>query len=78
MNSKQRRQRYRAFPHEFTIHAKQHERYFGFDERVDQANAWLKKQAKRSQWTRDRHGYNHQTFRFRDGGLATAFALKFS
>lgn len=79
MNSKQRRQQ-RVFEHEVTLHAgtRPNERYFEFDRRVEQAKGWLQWQTKRKNWTCGPKLYDRQTFKFRDGGLASVFALKWS
>lgn len=75
MNSKQRRGQ-RAFVHEVKIVCRNDERYFEFDKRVSAAKGWLQWQAKRKNYTLGPKTYNSQTFKFRNGGLASVFALK--
>lgn len=80
MNSKQRRGQ-RVFLHEVTLIAGQgqwkEERYFEFDRRVDQAKQWLQWTTKRKNYTLGRKEYDRQTFKFRNAGTASVFALKF-
>lgn len=77
MNSKQRRNQ-RVFVYEVTLVAgdKGSERYFEFDRRVKEAKGWLQWRAKRKQYTLGPQQWDRQTFKFRDGGLAALFALK--
>lgn len=77
MNSKQRRNT-RVFVHEVTLTAgdRPNENYYRFDQRVANAKGWLQWQAKRKAWTASHKTYNSQTFKFRNGALAVAFALK--
>ena len=79
MNSKQRRGK-RVFVHEVVLHAgsRHGERYFEFDRRVAEAKGWLQWRAKRKHYTLGPRLYDQQTFKFRDGRLAVAFALKFT
>jgi len=79
MNSKQRRAG-RVFLHEITLIAGQRtgERYFEFDNRVSLARQWLQWTTKRKNYTLGPKQYDRQTFKFRSGGLATAFALKWA
>ena len=74
MNSKQRRHQ-RVFEHEVTLHCKDNERYFEFDRRVEQARMWLQWRTKRKNYTLDKTGYAHQTFKFKSAGMASVFAL---
>lgn len=76
MNSKQRRSQ-RGFLHEVTLVAKNTERYFQFDLRVDQAKQWLQWNTKRKNYTILQKQYDRQTFKFRSAGMASVFALKF-
>lgn len=75
MNSKQRRHG-RVFEHSVVLVARNTERYFEFDQRVEQAKMWLQWQTKRKNWTRGRTQYDSAEFKFRNGGLASVFALK--
>lgn len=77
MNSKQRRGQ-RVFVHEVTIVCRNGERYFEFDRRVDEAKGWLQWRAKRKQYTLGPKLYDRQTFKFRNGGMASMFALKWA
>jgi hypothetical protein len=79
MNSRQRRNR-RVFQHEVTLVAGtvHGERYFEFDRRLDLAKQWLQWTTKRKHYTMGPRIYDRQTFKFRSGGLAVAFALKWS
>lgn len=77
MNSKQRRGQ-RVFVHEVTLIAGQRpERYLEFDRRVDQAKQWLQWNTKRKNYTLGPPQYDRQTFKFRNAGIASVFALKF-
>lgn len=76
MNSKQRRNQ-RVFLHEVTLVCGGDERYFEFDRRVDTAKQWLQWNTKRKNYTLCKKGYNAQTFKFRNAGMASVFALKF-
>lgn len=77
MNSKQRRGG-RVFLYEVTLTAsdRPNERYFEFDRRVDLAKGWLQWQTKRKNYTCGPKQYDSQTFKFRNGALASVFALK--
>lgn len=79
MNSKQRRGN-RVFVHEVTLKAGgvPGERYFEFDRRCESAKGWLQWQTKRKNYTTGNKTYDSLTFKFRDGGLASAFALKWA
>ena len=76
MNSKQRR-KLRVFTHEVTLVCSNNERYFEFDRRVDQAKQWLQWNTKRKNYRLEPSQYDRQTFKFRNAGLASVFALKF-
>ena len=78
MNSQQRRH-LRVFVHEVTLIAgtRPGERYFEFDRRVEEAKGWLQWRTKRRNYTLGRRSHDRQTFLFRDGGIASMFALKF-
>ena len=75
MNSKQRRKQ-RVFTHEVTLVCKNSERYFEFDQRVTEAKGWLQWRTKRRNFTMGPKGYDRQTFKFAQPGLAAMFALK--
>jgi hypothetical protein len=84
MNSKQRRHE-RVFAHEVTLVAGRGanlsdavENYYAFEQRCDQAKGWLQWQTKRKNYFVGTRQFDHQTFRFRSGALATVFALKWS
>jgi hypothetical protein len=77
MNSRQRRNG-RVFLHEVTLVAgTQPERYFEFDRRVERAKQWLQWNTKRKNYTMGPRRYDSQTFKFRNAGMASVFALKF-
>jgi len=75
MNSRQRRTQ-RVFEHEVTLTCREGERYSEFDRRIDQAKGWLQWRSKRKNYISERKQFARQTFKFRDAGLATMFALK--
>jgi hypothetical protein len=77
MNSKQRRNQ-RVFAHEVTLVCKNDERYFEFERRVDEAKGWLQWRTKRKQYILGQRGYHSQVFKFRQPGLASMFALKWT
>jgi hypothetical protein len=81
VNSRQRRH-LRVFRHEVTLIAGSHkpqERYFEFEHRLERAETWLRHVTKSKNylilpWTIDT--YFKQTYKFRDGAVATMFALR--
>jgi hypothetical protein len=75
MNSRQRRKE-RVYEHEVTIHPKDGDRYFEFDETIKQAKMWLQWRTKRKNYIIVPNQYRYQTFKFRNGALATVFALR--
>lgn len=77
MNSRQRRHR-RVFEHEVKIVCGNHERYFQFDHRIEQAKGWLQWTAKKKHWHMEYTRHDVATFRFSRGDLATIFALKWA
>lgn len=77
MNSKQRRNQ-RVFLHEITLVCKDGERYFEFERRVEAAKGWLQWTTKRKNYTLSPKVFDRQTFKFRTGGLASMFALKWA
>jgi len=54
------------------------ERYFEFERRVDAAKGWLQWRTKRKNYILGEGGYDRQTFKFRQPGLAAMFALKWT
>ena len=77
MNSKQRRGQ-RVFVHEVVLRPRQGERYFEFDRRTEAARGWLQWNTKRKNYTMMPKQYDHQTFKFRSGAVASIFLLKWS
>jgi hypothetical protein len=77
MNSKQRRKT-RAFVHEVVLEWQSEEKHWEFTRRLEHARGWLQWQTKRKNYTTSREGYYSQTFLFRSGGIASAFALKWT
>jgi hypothetical protein len=76
MNSKQRRNN-RVFVHEVTLYAETDDVWINdFDEKVAEAKGWLQWRTKRKNWTTGPTQWNRITFKFRDGNLATLFALR--
>ena len=76
MNSKQRRKQ-RVFEHEVTMSYREAETYREFDARVARAKGWLQWNTKSKNYALAPMRSLHQTFKFRDGGLASVFALRF-
>jgi hypothetical protein len=76
MNSKQRRNQ-RVFEHEVTIVCRNNERYFEFDRKVEIAKQWLQWNTKRKNYMLGRRCHDKQSFKFRNAGMASIFALKF-
>lgn len=74
MNSKQRRN-LRVFEYEVTLVCKDNERYFEFENRVEQAKMWLQWRTKRKNYLLGSKDYKHQIFKFRNAGMASVFAL---
>jgi len=74
MNSRQRRSQ-RVYEHEVTLVPRNGDRYLDFDRRVEQAKGWLKWHTRRKNYVIGPATHNTQTFKFRDGGLASVFAL---
>ncbi len=77
MNSKQRRSK-RVFEHEVTLVPKHGERWLDYDRRVELAKQWLQWRSKRKNYTTGPALFDRKTFKFRCGGLACAFALKWT
>lgn len=76
MNSKQRRGQ-RVFVHEVKIQLNSTERLSEFDQRLSNAKGWLQWRTKRKNWTIVYNNSLGVTFKFRDGAMASIFALKF-
>ena len=77
MNSAQRRQARREFPHLVEVKARAEERYFEHDARVDGGRRWCRKQFKKGAWRYTEH-FDHSVFYFADERDAVHFALKWS
>ena len=76
MNSSQRRNT-RVFEHEITLVCRDDQRYFEFDRKVALAKGWLQCNTKRRNYILGRSTHKSQTFKFRNGAIASIFALKF-
>jgi len=76
MNSKQRRQQ-RVYEYEVTLSCRDGDRYFEFDRKLEQAKGWLQWRTKRKNYVLGTATHKSQTFKFRDAGMASVFALKF-
>ncbi len=74
MNSKQRRHQ-RVFEHEVTLVCRDNERYFEFDRKVEQAKMWLQWRTKKKNYLLGTTTHKSQTFKFRNPGMASVFAL---
>ena len=80
MNSKQRRKQ-RVFEHEITLVCHDEQHYFEFDRRVEEATDWLQcqtKRDKRKNYILGDRTYKSQTFKFRNGNIASFFALRWT
>ena len=77
MNSAQRRQARREFPHIVIVKAPESRRYFEHDARVAQAAKWCRKQFGRGGW-RMSEGWQHSEFKFAREKDAVYFSLKWS
>lgn len=77
MNSAQRRQARREFPHIVEVKARSDERYFEHDGRVDAGRKWCRRQFKNGSWRYTEH-FDHSVFYFTNERDATFFALKWS
>lgn len=75
MNSKQRRNQ-RVYEHEVALVCKDTERYFEFERRVEAAKGWLQWRTKRKMYILGVKKHDRQTFKFRNAGMASMFALK--
>lgn len=77
MNSAQRRQTRREYPHLVEVKARSDERYFEHDERVDAGRAWCRKRLKQGCW-RSTEMWDHAIFYFANEKDAAFFALKWA
>ena len=77
MNSAQRRQARREFPHQVEVKARSEERYFEHDSRVEQGRHWCRKQLKKNTW-RTTEMWDYSIFYFVNEKDATFFALKWA
>jgi hypothetical protein len=77
MNSSQRRQARREFPHVVTMQARESQRYFEHDDRVAKACTWCQRQFGRGAW-RLAEGWQHADFKFSEQKDAIYFALKWA
>ena len=75
MNSSQRRNQ-RVYEHEVTLICKDSERYFEFECRVRDAKSWLQWRTKRRAYLLGVKKHDRQSFKFRNAGMASVFALK--
>jgi hypothetical protein len=74
MNSSQRRKYKRECPHAIVLTANDNERWYVYDNKVETAQKWCRKNVKGS-W-RTEHAYNQTKFLFSDHKTAMVFALK--
>ncbi len=77
MNSAQRRQARRGYPHVVAIKAIESDRYFHHDHRVSVAQTWCRRQFGRDNF-RCHTDWDHTEFKFAREKDATLFALKWS
>ena len=77
MNSAQRRQARREFPHVVTMKAREGRRYFEHDDQVMKACTWCQRQFGKGTW-RLTSGWDHSEFKFARERDAIYFALKWS
>lgn len=77
MNSAQRRQARREFPHRVELTALTTEQYYKHDNRVDFARVWCRRQLKKNSW-RSTEMWDHAIFYFANEKDATFFALKWA
>lgn len=75
MNSAQRRQARRKFPHVVSMSADKHRRYFEHDAQVDQGRAWCRRQFEKGSWLY-RESWNRADFKFAREQDAVLFALR--
>ena len=77
MNSAQRRQARREFPHRVTVKPRAGERYFEHDNRVDGGRFWCRRQLKKNSW-RSTELWDEAIFYFANERDAAFFALKWT
>ena len=77
MNSAQRRQARRGFPHMVTVRPNDSEKYFEHDNRVDAGRAWCRRQLTNGSW-RAMELWDEAIFYFAKEQDATYFALKWT
>lgn len=77
MNSAQRRQARREFPHIVSMQAPESRRYFEHDARVEQAQKWCRRQFGSKGW-RMAEGWQHAEFKFAREKDAVYFSLKWA
>lgn len=77
MNSSQRRQARRGFPHIVSMSADKHRRYYEHDAQVEQAAKWCRKQFGKGSW-RTAEGWARTEFKFAREKDAIYFALKWA
>lgn len=77
MNSAQRRQARREFPHRVEVKPRSDERYFEHDRRIEDGRKWCRKQLKKGQW-RATEMWDHAIFYFANERDATFFALRWA
>lgn len=77
MNSAQRRQARREFPHVVAIKAAPDERYFEHDHRVSVARTWCRKQFGKGNF-QSQTDWDHTDFKFTKEKDAMYFALKWA
>ena len=77
MNSAQRRQARREFPHVVAIRAIESPRYFDHDHRVSVARTWCRRQFGQGNF-RSHTDWDHTEFKFAREKDAALFALKWS
>ena len=76
MNSRQRRNQ-RVYEHEVTLTVRSDdERYLDFDRRIEAAKGWLQWRTKSRAYILGVKKHDRQTFKFRNAGMASMFALK--
>lgn len=66
----------RVIYHEVTITADKFENYYRFDQHIEQARMWLQWREKRKNYIVGPATYKSQTFKFKNAGTASMFALK--
>lgn len=75
MNSAQRRQARREFPHRVEVKARPDKRYIDHDIKVEDSRKWCRKKLKKNSW-RSVENWDETVFYFANEKDATFFALK--